>query len=82
MRPTARLYAVRYTRNGSYSLTGRPCIVRTFATAADRDAWLAEERPTTSVLYDGKREPVVPWTLVAERSTQKAIAIVEAVPGI
>lgn len=77
-----RIFAVRYTPNGSYSLTGRPCLVRTFATEADRAAWLAEERPVTSVLHDGRREAVVPWTLVTDRHTRKAIPIAEAVPGL
>jgi hypothetical protein len=77
-----RFYGIRYTARGSYSLLGRRLIVRTFATEAERAAWLAEQREESSVLYDGPREPVNAWTLVTERGTQRTVPVAEAVPGI
>lgn len=68
----------RYT--GAYSLTGRRCLVRTFVTAAERDAYVMEQPPKNSVLFDGERIAVPSSTLLSDAG--RTISISEAVPGL
>lgn len=78
-----RYYAVRYPNDryrGSYSLTGRRCVVRTFATAAERDAYVAAQPDRNSVTFDGVRMAVPASTLLTENG--RTVAIAEAVPGV
>lgn len=78
-----RHYALRFPNDryrGSYSLTGRRCLVRTFATAADRDAYVEAQPPVNSVLFDGERRAVPASTLLTDNG--RTIGISEAVPGL
>ena len=77
-------YALRFPPRGrwtaTYSLTGRPCRVRTFPDQEARDAYVGAQQPRTSVLFDGERVAVPATTLLTERG--RTVPIAEAVPGI
>lgn len=78
-----KYYAVRYPNDrhrGSYSLTGRRCLVRTFGSEAERDAYVAAQPDRNSVLFDGERTAVPATTLLTENG--RLCPIAEAVPGI
>lgn len=78
-----RHYALRFPvgrHQGAYSLTGRRCLVRTFATAAERDAYVEDQPPKNSVLFDGERQAVPSSTLLTDAG--RTVPISEAVPGL
>ena len=75
-----RYYALRYTQRGSYTSLGRRCIVRTFDTAALRDAYVLEAPSPSSIHYDGRREAVPASTLVGDNG--RSVGIHEAIPGL
>jgi len=78
-----RHYALRFPNErhrGSYSLTGRRCIVRTFPDVASRDAYVLDQPDRNSVLFDGTRVAVPASTLLTDNG--RTITISEAVPGI
>jgi hypothetical protein len=78
-----RYYAVRYlARYGTYTMLGKSVMVRTFASEAERDAWVADQAPTTSILFDGRREAVAAFSSVTERGNGTMVPIAEAVPGL
>ena len=77
-----RWYGLRHTSRGSYTVLGRPVLVRTFGSEQERTTWLAEQADPSSILFDGRREAVSGMTEVTERGTGRTMHISEAVPGL
>ena len=78
-----RYYALHFPNGrhrGSYASLGRRCMVRTFGSEAERDAYVAAQPSPNSVLFDGGRTAVPASTLLTENG--RLVAIAEAVPDI
>jgi hypothetical protein len=55
-------------------------VVRTFASAEERDRYVQEQPDRNSVMFDGTRMAVPATTLVSDNG--RTIPIAEAVPGL